>query len=296
LTTQILNFSDEKLLEVAKEIQTGKPIFFFEQDLTQSEYVKLMKRFGEPETPRLWMNPLDNPEIFIVTGKRHEDGSKVGMFGDKELGWHSNGNSRKDVKKILIGLYCEKPCEDTTLSIVNTRDVWRDLSEEDKEYYRGISCYFKYENNTMMELHEDDPELEVMDSHVGSIRKLVDKHPHTGEEYIYFSYHFIRKVWHKSKGQRKVPVDRDEFVDKLYAKIMRSKYLTHHIFKKGDLILMDQFASLHRRTAIEDVNRELWRIASDYSVIMPSDWYELKGNEVDSTGGKIGWKKKDVGY
>ena len=218
------------------------------------------------------------------------------MFGDKELGWHSNGNSRKDVKKILIGLYCEKPCEDTTLSIVNTRDVWRDLSEEDKEYYRGISCYFKYENNTMMELHEDDPELEVMDSHVGSIRKLVDKHPHTGEEYIYFSYHFIRKVWHKSKGQRKVPVDRDEFVDKLYAKIMRSKYLTHHIFKKGDLILMDQFASLHRRTAIEDVNRELWRIASDYSVIMPSDWYELKGNEVDSTGGKIGWKKKDVGY
>jgi len=296
LTTQILNFSDEKLLEVAKEIQTGKPIFFFEQDLTQSEYVKLMKRFGEPETPRLWMNPPDNPEIFIVTGKRHEDGSKVGMFGDKELGWHSNGNSRKDVKKILIGLYCEKPCEDTTLSIVNTRDVWRDLSEEDKEYYRGISCYFKYENNTMMELHEDDPELEVMDSHVGSIRKLVDKHPHTGEEYIYFSYHFIRKVWHKSKGQRKVPVDRDEFVDKLYAKIMRSKYLTHHIFKKGDLILMDQFASLHRRTAIEDVNRELWRIASDYSVIMPSDWYELKGNEVDSTGGKIGWKKKDVGY
>ena len=148
----------------------------------------------------------------------------------------------------------------------------------------------------MMELHEDDPELEVMDSHVGSIRKLVDKHPHTGEEYIYFSYHFIRKVWHKSKGQRKVPVDRDEFVDKLYAKIMRSKYLTHHIFKKGDLILMDQFASLHRRTAIEDVNRELWIIASDYSVIMPSDWYELKGNEVDSTGGKIGWKKKDVGY
>ena len=296
MTTQILNFSDEKLLEVAKEIQTGKPIFFFEQDLTQSEYVKLMKRFGEPETPRLWMNPPDNPEIFIVTGKRHEDGSKVGMFGDKELGWHSNGNSRKDVKKILIGLYCEKPCEDTTLSIVNTRDVWRDLSEEDKEYYRGISCYFKYENNTMMELHEDDPELEVMDSHVGSIRKLVDKHPHTGEEYIYFSYHFIRKVWHKSKGQRKVPVDRDEFVDKLYAKIMRSKYLTHHIFKKGDLILMDQFASLHRRTAIEDVNRELWRIASDYSVIMPSDWYELKGNEVDSTGGKIGWKKKDVGY
>ena len=63
MTTQIQNskklvyFSDEELLEVAKEVQTGKPVFFYEQDFTQPEYVKVMKRFGEPETPNLWMNP-----------------------------------------------------------------------------------------------------------------------------------------------------------------------------------------------------------------------------------------------
>jgi hypothetical protein len=66
---------------------------------------------------------------------------------------------------------------------------------------------------------------------------------------------------------------------------MRSKYLTHNIFKKGDIILMDQFSSLHRRTPITDVNRVLWRIACDYSTIMPNAWYPLasldypKGNE-----------------
>ena len=197
------------------------------------------------------------------------------MFGEKELGWHSNGNSRRDIKKILIGLYCEHPCEDTALSIVNTRDVWIDFSQEDKDYYNNITCYFKYKNNTMMELKEGDPELEVMDSHVGQIRPLVGKHPHTDEDYIYFSYHFIRKVWYTPPGGKRQVVNRDEFVDKLYKKIMRSKYMDHHIFKRGDLILMDQFASLHRRAAISDVNRELWRIAADYSTIMPHKFYDI---------------------
>ena len=274
MTTQIQNskkladFSDKEILEVAKEVQTGRPVFFYEQDLTQADYIKVMRRFGEPETPRLWMNPKDNPEIFIVSGKKI-DGQKVGMFGETELGWHSNGNSRKDIKKILVGLYCHKECEDTTLSMVNTRDVFRDFSQEDKDYYSNITCYFKYKNNTMMVIEEGDPELEVMDGHSGQIRELVGKHPHTGEEYIYFSYHFIRKVWYTPPGGKRQVVDRDEFVDKLFKKIMRSKYMDHHIFKVGDLILMDQFASLHRRTAINDLNRELWRIANDYNNILP---------------------------
>lgn len=271
---KLSSFTDQELLEVSKTIQTGQPVLFLEQDMTQDEYVKTMKRFGKPETPKLWMNPKEHPEIFLVTGKKHDDGSKVGMFGESELGWHSNGNSRKNVKKILISLYCEHPCEDTTLSIVNTRDVFMDLTEEEKDYYRSITCFFKYKNNTMMKIEDDDPELKVMDSHSGQIRKLVDKHPHTGEEYIYFSYHFIQKVWSQLPGQKKEVVNRDEFVKTLYNKIMKSKYMDHHIFKTGDLLLMDQFASLHRRTAINDLDRVLWRIATDYSNIMPNEFYD----------------------
>jgi len=299
LTTQtsnsdkkLLDFSNEELLEVAKEVQTGKPVFFYEQDFTQPEYVEVMKRFGEPETPKLWMNPPENPEIFIVTGKKI-DGKKVGMFGEKELGWHSNGNSRKDIKKILIGLYCHKECEDTTLSIVNTRDVFKDFSQEEKDYYNNIICYFKYKNNTMMEIEDDDPELEVMDSHSGQIRPLCGKHPHTNEDYIYFSYHFIRKVWYTPPGGKRKQIDRDEFVDTLYKKIMRSKYMDHHIFKKGDLILMDQFASLHRRTAISDLDRELWRIATDYSTIMPlPEFYNNVLSNEELKKGIKGFKNK----
>ena len=51
------------------------------------------------------MNPKEYPELFLVTGKCDKDGKKIGMFGDTELGWHSNGNSRHLIDKLSISLY-----------------------------------------------------------------------------------------------------------------------------------------------------------------------------------------------
>ena len=46
-------------------------------------------------------------------------------------------------------------------------------------------------------------------------------------------------------------------------KIFKSKHQTHHIFQYGDMLFMDQFTSLHRRTPVMGP-RLLWRVASDY--------------------------------
>ena len=97
LTDDITQIND--LGNVAKELQNTGMFVFHEQNLTQSAYINLMKKFGECEAPDLFMNPKEYPEIFLVTGKRDDDGNKIGMFGDTELGWHSNGNSRHLIDK-----------------------------------------------------------------------------------------------------------------------------------------------------------------------------------------------------
>ena len=262
MTTQILNFDDGGLKQEATMIQLKGHSIHHEQNLNANDYVQLMKRFGDCETPDLFMNPKDNPEIFIVTGKRDNQGKKIGMFGDTELGWHSNGNSRHNVSHILIGLYCVEGDVNTTLSICHTANPFNDLSEEQKEYYRNITIKLKFKNDTIYHLEEGDPELEFMEASKGSIRKLVDKHPHTGQEYFYFPYHFITNAW---EGKKKI--DANPMIQDLKNIIFKSKYQTHHIFHKGDLVLMDQFTSLHRRTPVYNNNRRLWRIASDYSKI-----------------------------
>ena len=258
---QIKEMSKEQLIDISKSIHKQGVSVFYNQEMNESEYIKTMKKFGECEAPDLFMNPKEYPEIFLVTGKK-VDGKKIGMFGDTELGWHSNGNSRHLIDKILIALYCVKEDINTTLSVCNTQQPFYDMSKEEQEYYRSITIRLKFKNNTIYDLEEGDPELEFMSKNKGSIRPLVGIHPHIDKFYFYFPYHFIIKAW-----QGKTLIDHEEMIEKLKKIIFKSEYQYHHIFKEGDLLLMDQFTSLHRRTPVMDNNRLLWRIASDFKKI-----------------------------
>ncbi len=218
---------------------------------------------GECETPNQFMNPKEYPEISLVTAQRDEKGQKLGMFGEGELGWHSNGNSRHLIDKILIGLYCVKGDPNSTLSVCQTSLPFYDLSVDEQEYWKSIRIRLKFQNNTMYNLSDDDPELLFMSQNRGSIRKLVDRHPVTGQCYFYFPYFFIVKAWLGSKV-----IDHLEMIEKLKPIIFKSKYQHHFVFNKSDLLLMDQFTTLHRRTPVTQ-ERLLWRIASDYKNITP---------------------------
>ncbi len=259
---RIVELDDVHLQQHMTTIQKQGVAVYYDQNLTADELCELARRIGEPEAPDLFMNPKEHPEIYLVTGKRDDDGKKIGMFGDTELGWHSNGNSRHKIDKILIGLYCVEEDINTTLSVCHTALPFTALSEDEKEYWRSIKIKIKFKNNTMYDLEEDDPELEFMSANRGSIRELVGVHPHTGEEYFYFPYHFICGAW-----EGKTKVDHEPIIERLLPMIFRPEYQFHHIFKRGDLLLMDQFTSLHRRTPVLDVNRLLWRVATDYSKI-----------------------------
>ena len=256
---QIKEFSKEQLIDLSKSIHKQGVAVFYNQQLNEREYIDTMKKFGKCESPDLFMNPKEYPEIFLVTGKK-VDGKKIGMFGDTELGWHSNGNSRHLIDKILIALYCVKEDINTTLSVCNTQIPFYDLTKEEQEYYRSITIRLKFKNNTIYDLEEGDPELDFMSKNKGSIRKLVGVHPHTGLEYFYFPYHFICKAWEGKKQ-----IDHEKLIEGLMPKIFKSQYQYHHIFKEGDLLLMDQFTSLHRRTPVMDNNRLLWRVAADFN-------------------------------
>ena len=258
-TEDIKTLSKEQLIDVSKAIhKEGCVLYSMIRTLVKIRLYRCRNDLVNVKPPGLFMNPKDHPEIFLVTGKK-VDGKKIGMFGDTELGWHSNGNSRHLIDKILISLYCVKEDVNTTLSVCHTSKPFYDLSEDEQEYWKSINIRLKFKNNTIYDLEEGDPELEFMSKNKGSIRKLVDQHPHTGLYYFYFPYHFIIKAWEDKKQ-----IDHEKMIERLKPIIFRSKYQYHHVFKKGDLLLMDQFTSLHRRTPVLDNNRLLWRLASDF--------------------------------
>ena len=259
----ILTLSTSELTDIVNTVHHQGLIVFTDQDLREVDFTSIGRRLGEPEAPGLFMNPHDHPEIYLVTGKRDSDGNKLGMFGKTELGWHSNGNSRHLIDKILVMLYCVKPDVNTCTSWCNTMMPFYDLSQDEQEYWRSIKIRLKFQNGVWAHLEdESDPELEILSGHGGSIRPLVGTHPHTGVEYFYFPYDFIVKAW---EGSRRI--DHVLMIERLKKIIFRQRYQYHHIFQPGDLILSDQFTSLHRRTPVWDSERLLWRLAGDFTRI-----------------------------
>ena len=264
----ILDYTEEEFQQlVAKIVKKGSAVLH-DQKLTRQELAQACARMGEVEELDYFMNPKDSPQISIVSGAI-VDGKAIGMFGPTELEWHANGTGRYNFKEICVGLYCETECVDTVLSLVNQCDAFQELSEEEKNYYRNIDINLNNSKGVAEPIWRDDgvyitssmqnkriiARLDIKGSdlvkgiHLEGLRVLGDPN-------------FFAQEYYKDGAEIE---NFDDFKDKLYSIITRSKYMFHHVFRKGDLLFMDQLTTSHRRSAIKNKERQLWRTAFDYS-------------------------------
>ena len=274
MTSQILDYSDEEFNQLAKTIVSQGYAVLHEQNLTQRQLVEVSKRFGNTEAYEFFMNPVDNREISIVSGQLTEDGERIGMFGDTELQWHANGSARHSFDEIVVSLYCVEECVDTVLSICSQVDCFAELPEHTKKRYREIEIQLDHVHDAIYKIsaknspdNVDGPEGEI---ETGSKfykeaidrRPLVGKHPHDGREYLYFMVPFI--VGALQNGER---INHEALCNELWETLFRSKYMFHHVFRRGDLLFMDQLHTIHRRSPVQNLERQLWRTAFDYANI-----------------------------
>lgn len=273
---QILDYTDKDFENlVAKIVKKGSAVLH-DQNLTRQQLAEVCARMGEVEELDYFMNPADSPQISIVSGAI-KDGKAIGMFGPTELEWHANGTGRYNFKEICVGLYCVEECIDTVLSLVNQCDAFQELTEEEKNYYRNIDINLNNSKGVAEPIWRDDgvyskayqtageEKFRTGQEHYQETidrRPLVAKHPVDGREYFYPMFIYLYNAYYKDGTELE---NFKEFKDTLYNKITRSKYMFHHVFRKGDLLFMDQLTTSHRRSAIKNKDRQLWRTAFDYS-------------------------------
>ena len=273
MTSQILSYREGRLQNLAHQIIRDGYAILHDQELSQQELVEVSNRFGHCESYGYFMNPKDTPEISIVSDQKDENGKAIGMFGDTELQWHANGSARHHFDEICVSLYCVVECVDTVLSICNQCDAFAELSNLDKERYRSIDIQLDHKKDAIYKISEHDlPDSPAPENEMGTgadfykedvdRRPLVGKHPIDDREYLYFMVPFIVGAF--QNGER---INHEALYDELWEKLFRSKYMVHHVFRKGDLLLMDQLHTIHRRSPIYNKERMLWRTAFDYSNI-----------------------------
>ena len=252
-------------MEIVNELLENGYSIRHNQELNMSELVDFCQQIGNTNDDvlgHMHFNPKDNPDISLVR--------KGGLFGTSELEWHSNGTCchLDEFKEIVVCLYCVEECVDTTLSVLNQRDVFNSLTTNDKNYWRSIEVQLNHSGKPMLvpeedrEYHYSEEYANFEHTHTNERMSIVGIHPITREEFLYWQPPFITKAWRN--GFR---VNVNDIKKQLRELMESSIHKKEFIFKEGDLFFMDQLLTLHKRSEVVNPNRELWRLALDYENI-----------------------------
>lgn len=254
----------EEICNFGKNIVSDNVVLIRNQSLSEDQLLRVVNAIGRVLKPNQFFIHPDHPGLYRVTNERDVNGEKIGIFADKELDWHSNGNGRPSGRECCVALYCVRPGENSITSFCDTRAAYNALPSDIKEIVNDVDCTFQFKNNTFYHLDDDDKELVMFDNKEyfpeGVVKPLVYTHPFTNESGLYFTFHYIQKMWRRS----------GKLLDEVWLKqylldwVFQEKWIYHHDnWQSGDLIFMDQFHSIHRRNEVTG-DRFLYRITLDY--------------------------------
>ena len=252
LEVDIKNANETTAELVAEAVLENLIVVIKNQDLTPEEQVRFCKMIGqvedyhENELVKGFTKPIAlTQNVLRVTGEKDEEGNE-GLFGHvSELDWHANQVSRHD-RYPLIWLYAVKGSEGSQTSWLNMAKVWEALSEEQKEIAKTKQIWCGYEKGRVSESG-------YFLDHVGEKPHNIYHKNAAGVEGLFFPFlQIFNEEW-------------DPFFDELKEIALDPYFQYHHFWKDGDIVISEQWLSLHKRWEFEHMDKRLLhRIAFDY--------------------------------
>lgn len=191
--------------------------------------------------------------ILRVTGKPNERGEE-GLFGHTSaLDWHANQASNYS-RKPLIWLYGVEGTINSKTSWINMIEAYKDLDNEIKKDIKNIEITLGYKSGSYSnskffhEHHAIDRPFKLVHTNDG------------GQTGLYFP--FLQVFGMKDKSDKEFK----DIMKMLKSHVLKDKYRYDHEWNDGDIVLSEQWLSVHKRWEFKDMQkRVLHRIAFDYS-------------------------------
>ena len=260
----INSLSREQIQEVGKLITSNMVVVFEKQTLTDRQEVNFCKQIGKCqfvvnpffEKDNQRFGPMAvNEHILRVTGEKNEKG-EPGLFGHTSaLDWHANQCSNPD-RNPLIWLYGVKGTSGSRTSWINTIEAYKDLDKTIKSRLQGKKIYCGYEKGRYS---TSDTFIDHIHQDVLFDLVMTNKAGQTG---LYFP--FLQTFGMAGTTEEEYT----EIWTQLRDHILQEKYMYHHDWNDGDVVISEQWLSIHKRWEFADMeSRVLHRIAFDYNKI-----------------------------
>jgi taurine dioxygenase len=218
-------------------------LVFHEQSLTPAQYLAAASAFGPPmEQHYSQHNMPDFPLIGLVW---HRNGQRPAER------WHTDHTNRERPPAATILYGVEIPTAGGGTSVANMRAAYLALPEDERRRLESLK--------TVNGLDSDhaDTRPEDRDKYGAPIEHpMVRTHPVHGSRAVYFH---ISKATHIG-GM--TPEASKGYMADLLDRMIRPEIVYHHAWRKGDVLIIDDRATMHRAHGDYDrsQSRVLWRI------------------------------------
>jgi taurine dioxygenase len=250
--------TQEQVNIIARYILTNTVVVIKKQQLAPADEIRIAGMFGKLQNftgnnPGFILKDTDG-YINRVSGGLDEHG-RPGMFGHvTELEWHCNRVSDPN-RFPIIWLYGERGTVGSKTSWLNNILTYNDLPQETKDKFQNLKLnvgntqqfinYYKGDEYVPQDITHYRPSL-VHTNQLGV----------TGLFFSWNQTHFIEDM---------DPTEGRKLIEDLRAFCEQEKYMYHHAWEDGDMVLSDQWLSIHKRWEFEHMDkRVLHRIAIDY--------------------------------
>jgi len=217
-------------------------LVFHDQSLTPSQYLAAASVFGPPMEQHYSQHNM--PEYPLIGLIWHRNGQRPAER------WHTDHTNRErpPAATILYGL--EIPSAGGGTSVASMRAAYAALHDDERRRLESLTTFNGLDGHA-------DTRPEDQEKYGAPIEHpMVRTHPVHGSKAVYFH---ISKATHIS-GM--TPDASRAYMQDLLDRMIRPEIVYHHVWRKGDVLVIDDRATMHRAHGDYDrsQSRILWRI------------------------------------
>ena len=209
--------------------------------LTPAQVQAAGELFGELMEDQNRRYLVDGFPLISVLDNRHKDSKGQPAKVSNNATWHTDHTNQELPPKFTMLYAVAVPDKGGATSVCNSRAAYEALGEDVKRKIAGM----KTENTLISSARFNNANPDILKAQLASkkpptIHPLVRTHPETGTKAVWF---------HKSKTEKvtgMTPEETQDFLQDLTDKITQPQFCYAHEYQKGDLVIIDDRASLHK--------------------------------------------------
>ena len=209
--------------------------------LTPAQLQAAVEMFGELMEDQNRRYLVDGFPLISVLDNRHRDSKGGPAKVGKNATWHTDHTNQEMPPKFTVLYAVEVPDKGGATSVCNSRAAYESLPADFRKKLDGMKTENTLISSARFKIANPDILKDQLESKTPpTVQPLVRTHPDTGTKAVWF---------HKSKTERIIgmtPEETQDFLQELTDRITQPQFCYAHQYEKGDLLIIDDRASLHK--------------------------------------------------